>query len=60
MSAAKGAPPAGCLVLGFTEVFDAADAEGHIGFQVHDVGDRSEPLTVRFRNARLRTLVPTR
>ncbi|MFI4894645.1 MAG: family 16 glycoside hydrolase [Phycisphaerales bacterium JB058] len=43
-----------------SEVFDAADAEGHIGFQVHDVGDRSEPLTVRFRNARLRTLTPAR
>ncbi|MDX9912868.1 MAG: DUF1080 domain-containing protein [Phycisphaerales bacterium] len=38
------------------EVFDAADAEGHIGFQVHDVGDLAEPLRVRFRNARIREL----
>ena len=40
------------------EVFDAADTEGHIGFQVHDVGDRAEPLRVRFRNARIRELKP--
>lgn len=38
------------------EVYDAARAEGHIGFQVHDVGKRVEPLTVRFRGAMLRRL----
>lgn len=40
------------------EILDAADAEGHIGFQVHDVGGIPEPLEVRFRNARIRELEP--
>lgn len=40
------------------EIFDAADQRGHIGFQVHDVGDLAEPLQVRFRNARVRELFP--
>ena len=30
--------------------------EGHIGFQVHDVGGRQDPMTVEFRNARIREL----
>lgn len=38
------------------EIFDAMTATGHIGFQVHDVGGREEPLTVEFRNARIREL----
>ncbi len=38
------------------EIFDAADEEGHIGFQVHDVGALEEPLEVRFRNCRIRPL----
>ncbi|MHA7812123.1 MAG: family 16 glycoside hydrolase [Phycisphaerales bacterium] len=38
------------------EIFDAMTAEGHIGFQVHDVGGREDPLTVEFRNARIREL----
>lgn len=37
-------------------VFDAVDAEGHIGLQVHGVGDRSNPLTVQWRNLRIREL----
>lgn len=41
------------------EIFDAMSPEGHIGFQVHDVGALAEPLEVRFRGARLRALVPT-
>ncbi len=36
------------------EVFDAATGAGHIGFQVHDVGDLAEPLRVEFRNVRIR------
>lgn len=36
--------------------FDSADAEGYLGFQVHDVGTRAEPLEVRFRNMRVREL----
>lgn len=39
-------------------VFDAVDAEGHIGLQVHDVGDRADPLTVEWRNVRVRELTP--
>lgn len=31
-------------------------ASGHIGFQVHDIGTREDPLTVEFRNARIREL----
>ena len=38
------------------EIFDAMTASGHIGFQVHDVGGREDPLTVEFRNARIREL----
>ena len=38
------------------EIFDAMTAKGHIGFQVHDVGSREDPLTVEFRNARIREL----
>lgn len=38
------------------EVFDAAAAGGHIGFQVHGVGEVADPLVVRFRNARIREL----
>ncbi len=41
------------------QIFDAADAAGHIGFQVHDVGDRADPLKVEFRACRLRELTPT-
>ncbi len=36
-------------------LFDAVDARGHIGLQVHDVGDREDPLSVRFRNVRVRS-----
>lgn len=38
------------------EIFDAMTASGHIGFQVHDIGTREDPLTVEFRNARIREL----
>jgi glucose/arabinose dehydrogenase len=38
------------------EIFDAMTPEGHIGFQVHDVGGRADPLTVEFRNARIREM----
>ncbi len=41
------------------EFLDAADAAGHIGFQVHDVGGLADPLKVRFRNARIRELRPS-
>jgi len=37
-------------------MLDAMDADGHIGLQVHSVGDEPEPLDVRFRNVRLRRL----
>lgn len=37
-------------------VFDARRASGHIGFQVHGVGDREDPLEVRFRDIRVRPL----
>ena len=37
-----------------SEIFDAMTPEGHIGFQVHDVGGRQDPMTVEFRNARIR------
>ncbi|MFO0832598.1 MAG: DUF1080 domain-containing protein [Phycisphaerales bacterium] len=37
-------------------MFDAVDSVGHIGLQVHGVGDRAEPLHVRWRNIRVRTL----
>ncbi len=35
-------------------LFDALDAEGHIALQVHDVGDRQDPISVRWRNVRVR------
>lgn len=35
-------------------VFDALDLEGHIALQVHDVGERQEPISVRWRNIRIR------
>lgn len=38
------------------DLFDAVDSDGHIAFQVHGVGDRKEPLEVRFRNARVRRI----
>ncbi len=39
-------------------LFDAMNADGHIALQVHGVGDRSAPLTVRWRNLRIRELTP--
>ncbi|MEM7517254.1 MAG: DUF1080 domain-containing protein, partial [Planctomycetota bacterium] len=36
------------------EIFDVLDTSGHFGFQVHDVGPREDPLTVQWRNVRLR------
>jgi hypothetical protein len=40
------------------DLFDAMDAGGggHVAFQVHGVGDKKEPLEVRFRNVRVRRL----
>ena len=38
------------------DLFDAADADGHIAFQVHGIGDRKDRLEVRFRNVKLRAL----
>jgi glucose/arabinose dehydrogenase len=38
------------------EIFDTMTPAGHIGFQVHGVGGREDPLTVEFRNARIREL----
>ena len=35
-------------------LFDAARARGRIGFQVHGVGKDDRPLTVEFRNMRIR------
>lgn len=35
---------------------DSKTGVGFIGLQVHDVGDRSEPLEIRWRNIRIRTL----
>lgn len=35
-------------------IFDAMDTEGHIALQVHDVGDRQDPISVRWRNVRVR------
>jgi len=37
-------------------LFDAMDTTGHIGLQVHDVGDVTQPMQVRWRNLRIRTL----
>jgi hypothetical protein len=36
------------------EIMDAATLEGLIGLQVHGVGERADPLEVRFKNIRLR------
>ncbi|MGH7130644.1 MAG: family 16 glycoside hydrolase [Phycisphaerales bacterium] len=38
------------------DAFDAIDATGRIALQVHGVGDKAEPMEVRFRNVRLREL----
>lgn len=38
------------------DLYDAADAKGRIALQVHGVGERADPLEVRFRNIRLREL----
>lgn len=38
------------------DLFDGMAAEGHIGLQVHAVGDRDDRPEVRFRNLRLREL----
>ncbi len=38
------------------DVTDVRYASGHLGFQVHGVGGREEPLTVKWRNVRLREL----
>lgn len=40
-------------------VFDAVDADGHIALQVHDVGKNTEPMTVQWRNVRIRELTPS-
>ncbi len=39
-------------------LFDALDTEGHIALQVHDVGDRQDPISVRWRNVRVRRYEP--
>ncbi|QDU69734.1 family 16 glycoside hydrolase [Engelhardtia mirabilis] len=39
------------------EMIDHGRAAGHIGFQVHGVGDRAEPLQVAWRHVRLRRLI---
>jgi len=39
-----------------SDIRDSETARGFIGLQVHDVGDRQEPLYVRWRNLRLREL----
>ena len=39
-----------------TDLHDAMTAKGFIGLQVHGVGDRTDPLEVRWRNLRLREL----
>lgn len=36
------------------DMFDAVDASGRIALQVHGVGDKAEPMEVRFRNVRIR------
>jgi hypothetical protein len=38
------------------DLFDAADSSGRIALQVHGVGERADPLEVRFRNIRIREL----
>ena len=39
-----------------TDLHDSMTASGFIGLQVHGVGDRADPLTVQWRNLRLREL----
>jgi hypothetical protein len=39
-----------------TDLYDSMTRSGFIGLQVHSVGDRQEPLFVRWRNLRLREL----
>jgi len=39
-----------------TDLHDSMTSSGFIGLQVHSVGDRQEPLFVRWRNLRLREL----
>jgi hypothetical protein len=39
-------------------LLDARTAEGHLGLQVHAVGDRADRPEVRFRDLRLRELTP--
>ncbi len=39
-------------------VMDALTPEGHIGLQVHSIGDRTDRPQVRFRNIKLRELAP--
>lgn len=41
-----------------TDLRDGMTARGFIGLQVHGVGARTDPLTVSWRNLRLRELVP--
>lgn len=41
-----------------TDLRDTLTAKGFIGLQVHGVGKRTEPLTVKWRNLRLRELKP--
>ena len=38
------------------DVYDAERTTGHLGFQVHGVGERSDPLEVAWRNLRIREL----
>jgi len=45
-------------VVDFVDDAPQAEASGFIGLQVHGVGDRTEPLEVRWRNLRLRTPRP--
>ena len=40
------------------DLVDDQRATGHLGFQVHGVGDRVEPMTVAWRSVHLRTLSP--
>lgn len=40
------------------DVHDSMTASGFIGLQVHGVGDRTDPLEVRWRNIRIREITP--
>ncbi|MDZ4755862.1 MAG: family 16 glycoside hydrolase [Phycisphaerae bacterium] len=40
-------------------VLDAVDREGHIALQVHSVGDRADPLEVRWRRMSIREFTPS-